>query len=126
MNWLGASLMVVIFAMLIHLVKMVQFSIEVVQQSKRSVAVMLNSELDDDAKEVALRSHAVNLFTLLILLIAGSAVALLAPVGLIWILDLAGFFSFKGVLEILQRWDFLVGATIVGIGIYLVLRKLTP
>jgi len=124
MNLLGATLVVIIFAVLVHVVGLLRRTMEVVALSKDSVSVFRNPGLDDEAKEKALQKHAVRLFVLLVLLILGSAVALLAPVGMIWLLGMAGMFSVDGVLDMLQRWDFLIAATVIGVGIYPILRRL--
>jgi len=124
MNLLGATLVVILFAVLVHVVRLVRWTTEVVAESRESAAVLKNPGLDDEEKEKALQKHAIRLCVLFLLLVLGSAVALLAPVGLIWLMDAAGLISLDGVLDMLQRWDFLAAATVIGSGIYLILRRL--
>ncbi len=126
MNLLGATLVVIVFAILVHLLGLVPRTMEVVARSRESTAVLKDPKLDDDAKEKALQGLAMRLFVLLGFLIVGSAVALLAPVGMIWLLDIAGMVSLDGVLDMLQRWEFLIAATILGVGIYLAVWRRDP
>jgi hypothetical protein len=58
-----------------------------------------------------MQAHAKRLFVLFFLLTLGAAAALLLPVGVIWLLDGAGVFSYDGVLRVLLSWEFLLGTT---------------
>lgn len=125
MNLLGAILVVVVFALLIHFVGLIKNSLEVIDCSKESANVLTNPNLKDDVKEKILQKAAIRLFILFGMLILGSVAALLVPIALMWFLDMIGILSFSNVLVILQRWDFLTTATVLGIIIYLMISKLT-
>jgi len=51
------------------------------------------------------------------------AIALVAPMAVIWLLDVIGFMSFDGVSSMLVRWDFMLGATVLGVGLFVVLIR---
>lgn len=125
-DWLGAVLVVVLFAMLVRLVRLVDNSQAALTISRRSLATMRDASLSDDDKEIAVRRHAYSLLVLLGILTAGGAFALLAPLGLIWLLEFVGLFSLDGVLRVLMRVEFMVGAAILGTGIYVAVVKWLP
>jgi hypothetical protein len=124
MNLLGALLVVVVFALLIHFVGLIKNSIEVIDCSKESASVLSNPNLKDDVKEKILQKKAIRLFVLFGMLILGSVAALLIPIALVWFLDIIGILSFSDVLVILQRWDFLTAATVLGIIVFLIIKKI--
>lgn len=117
MALIGASLVVLGFATLAHLMDLVPKSVSVLGHSRSAVAVMRDSNLNDDEKESALQASALALVRLLMQLLAGSAVAALVPIGLIWLLDMLGLMSFEAVLDTLASWRFLLAATVVGTGV---------
>jgi len=89
--------------------------------------VLRDASLNDREKETALQRHAKRLFVLLGRLAGGSGLALGGPLLAIWILDRTGMASFPNTLLVLQRLDFLVGTIVVGLGGYLLVRRLrTP
>lgn len=124
MSVIGASLVVAGFAVLAHYIGLLRWTGEVMGHVKKSMSVLKDSQLDDYAKEKALKSSSIKLFRLLGLLIVGSATAVLAPVGLVWLLDAIDLMSLDEVMDMLMRWDFLMTATIVGLLTFFMLRKL--
>ncbi len=125
MNLLDAVIVVAVFAVLIHLFGIIKYSLEVISTSKESANALRDSSLEDYLKEKILQRKAIRLFVLFGILLLGSITALTVPIALIWILDAIGIFSFTDVLQILQRWDFLITATVLGIFAYLIIKKLT-
>ena len=73
-------------------------------------------------KERALRREAVRLFGLFGVLLGGGIVALVLPLGGIWILDRFGLASLSQVLSVLERLDFLLAVTAAGIAGYFLAR----
>lgn len=119
----GAVVVVGLFVWLVHVLKLVPLAKDAIAISRRSAAIMGDSTLDDDAKETAIQQSAVRLIKLSFLLLVGSAVALAAPMGVIWLLEVVGLVSLDAVVTILLRSDFLVLATVVGIASFVVLER---
>ena len=120
---LGASLVVVGFVVLAHFVGLIPKTAEVLARTRESIAVLKDPQLDDDSKERHMQQNAIVLFKLLGLLLLGSAVALLTPFAIIWLADIAGLLSLNSSIEMLLRWDFLLGATVIGFAAYYGLRR---
>ena len=72
MNLLGALLVVVVFAMLVHALRLPSRTMEVAVCAREATAVLKEPGLDDDAKEKVLQGLAMRLFGLLGLLTVGS------------------------------------------------------
>lgn len=123
MSVIGAVVVVGLFVWLVHVLRLVPLAKDAIAISRRSAAIMRDSTLDDDAKESAMQQSAVRLMKLSFMLLVGSAVALAAPMGVIWLLEVAGLVSLDDVVAILLRWDVLVLATVVGIGSFVVLER---
>lgn len=123
-GFLGACLVVAGFVVLAHFVGLIPRTAEVVSRSKESIAVLKDPQLDDDAKEQFMQRNAVALFKLLALLLLGSAIALLAPFAVIWLAEKVGLLSLDSTMEMLLRWDFLLGATVVGFAAFFGMRRL--
>ena len=111
----GAIFLVVGFVVLVKVFGLLKKCSEVLDLARTSLAVLRNPSLDDDAKESALQSNAMKLFTLFLLLTAGAALALVLPAGLIWVLDLLHVVSLRAVLELTLSWQFLLASTVVGV-----------
>jgi hypothetical protein len=123
MNLLGAVIVVGLFIWLLDVLKLVPLATDAIAVSRRATATMRDSALDDEAKETALQQGALRLMKLSALLLVGSVAALAAPMGAIWLLELAGLMSLQGVVAILMRWDFLLLATVVGVAAFIVLQR---
>jgi hypothetical protein len=111
----GAIFLVVGFVALVKAFGLVRKCGEVLALARSSLAVLRNPALDDDAKESALQSNAMKLFSLFVLLTGGAALALALPAGLIWILDVLHIVSLRAVLETTLSWQFLLASTLIGV-----------
>ena len=111
----GAIFLVVGFVALVKVFNLPGKCSEVLDLARASLTVLRNPSLDDAAKESALQSNAVRLFSLFLLLTAGAALALVLPTGLIWLLDLLHVVSLRAVLEVALSWQFLLATTVVGV-----------
>ena len=123
MDLLGAALVIVLFAILLHLVRLVPKTKEVILIGQQAIATLRNETLSDYEKERKMQQNSLRLFRLLIVLLAGSLFALLLPLALIWLSEFAGIFSVEGVLDMFLRWDFILGGSILGIATYIVSVK---
>lgn len=123
MAWALAGLVVVLFAALIHRLRLPVRAREVATGATICVRVLRDTALDDDAKARALRRQAARFFTLSAILVGGSALALSVPLGGVWVLDLAGVASLPDVLTVLARPDFLAAVSLAGAAAYLAVRR---
>ena len=120
----GAVIVVVTFAILIEVFKLVDMTGQVSALAKNAAGVLRDPILSDDKKEVALQKATLKLFRLFAMLVVGSLLALFLPLAAIWLFSFVGIFDFQAVLKMLQRWDFLLASTILGVFIFLLVRKI--
>ena len=125
MNLIGASLVVIAFAVLAHYIGLVRWTGEVMLHARQAAAVLQDSALDDLAKEKAMQVAAIQLFKLLGLLILGSLAAVTLPIGAIWLADAGVLLSFDDVLAMLVRWEFLLAATVIGFTVFFLLHRIS-
>jgi len=123
MNVVGAALVVVLFAVLLHIIGLVARTREVLSIGHRAAATMRDTALTDAHKERLMQQNSLRLFRLLAELLLGTAIALLGPLALIWLAQLAGWVTVEGVLAMFLRWDFIAGATVLGIAAYITSAK---
>lgn len=124
MNFLLAALVVVIFSVTIEWLDLAGRAREVVRRARDSVDIIREPSLDDETKERRLQEHAVRLFGLLGILVGGSLLALLLPLFGVWSLEQVGMASLSAVLSVLERIDFLAGAAVLGVLVYLVAHRI--
>jgi hypothetical protein len=120
---IGASFVVIAFAVLAHYIGLIRWTGEVVRHARRANEVLQNSALDDFTKEKAVQSVAIELFKLLGLLSVGSIIAVGLPIAVVWLAGAAGMLSFDAVMVMLLRWEFLLAATVVGTAVFFLLRR---
>ncbi|MFC1597317.1 hypothetical protein ACFL5Q_05180 [Planctomycetota bacterium] len=123
MNYLGALLIVAGFVVILRALNVVAKTMIVVETARHAVAVLRNPEMDDDAKEAAMQRYALNLFGLFFVLLFGSALAILTPVGIVYLLDLAELLSLSSVLETTLSWDFIAATTALSLVIWWLMRR---
>lgn len=111
----GAIFLVVGFVVLVRIFGLIRKCGEVFELAGSSLAVLRNPSLDDAAKESALQSHAIRLFSLFFFLTAGAGLALALPTGFIWMLDALHVVSLRAVLDVALSWQFLLGSTLAGV-----------
>lgn len=119
MNVVLATLVVVGFALTIEYLDLPGHARTAGQRGIASLQVIRNSSMKDREKEKALQRQARSLFGLLCILLGGSALAIAVPLAGVWALTQLGLGSFAGTLSVLERLDFLAGATAVGVLGYL-------
>lgn len=125
MNLFLAVLVVVAFAVILESLDLPERAREVGSRARDSLGTLRSTELDDRVKEKALQRQAVRLFGLLGILAGGSLLAVGLPLLGVWLLQLVGVASLDGVLSVLERLDFLAGATVIGGLTYLVVRRVS-
>ena len=118
MDLIGALLVILLFAFLLHLVRLVSKTKKVLSIGQQAIATLRNNALSDDEKERKMQQDSLRLLRLLFVLTSRGLVAILLPLVLIWLFSLVGLFSFEGVLSMFMRWDFILGSTALGIATY--------
>lgn len=124
MSWFLAACVVVSFAAILEGLRLPWYARQVGDRARESLAVLRDAELDDREKERRMQRQSLRLFGLLAILVGGSVLAIGVPLGLVWGLEQMGVGSFGATLDVLERWDFLVGATVLGGGAYWALSRL--
>jgi hypothetical protein len=113
--WIAAGFLVVGFLVLLRLFGLVENSRIVLGVSRRSLGVIRNASLSDEAKERALQSDAKELFRLFFVLAFGGAAALLLPLGVVWLCDWLGLLSLQAVFDVALSPAFLIGSGILAV-----------
>ena len=111
-QWIAAGFIVAGFVVLAKLSGFVEKSRSVIVVSQRSLAIVRNAGLSDDVKETALQENAKRLFGLAFSLAFGASVALLAPIGLIWLCDCVGWISLSSVCEVAMSPAFIAVSSV--------------
>ena len=120
----GAVFVIAGFLFLMTLFGLVERSARVFVVSKAATRDLTDSTLDDDAKETAIRAHAKTLGGLFVLLALGGFGAVVAPLGVIALLDAFAIVSFDNVMNALMSWWMIGAAAIVFAAV--VARKRRP
>jgi hypothetical protein len=110
--WIAAGFLVTGFVVLAKSFGLVEKSGDVVLLSRRSLAIVRNPNLSDDTKEVALQQNAKRLFALAFSLALGTAAAVLAPTGVIWLCDRLGWISLASVFEVAVSRTFIAASCV--------------
>jgi hypothetical protein len=126
MSLIGSILIVVLFMVLLQVLRLVDRAREAIEVSRISMEIMRDASLGDEEKEVGIQRNALRLFRLLFILAFGFALALMAPVGIIWLLDLSGLLSLSAVLALMVRWDFILVTSVICVIYIVVVAKREP
>ncbi|WP_052055353.1 sulfotransferase [Myxosarcina sp. GI1] len=98
-QWIGAIFLVVGFVILFQLLGLVEKSKNVTGIAFKSLNIIGSPALSDEEKESELQKNSRKLFGLFFILAGGGAIALLLPVGILWIGDRLGWLSLTSVLD---------------------------
>lgn len=120
---IAAAFIVWGFAKILSRLGLVEVAAEVRHLSQRSLEVLRDSLLDDDAKEAAMQANARALFVKFIRLTLGLALALLIPIALIWGVAQTGAVSFDTVIDVSLTWPFLLGGGIFFVAVLLLGKR---
>ena len=123
MNLALALFVVAGFAATLERLRLPARAREVGEHSTACLNVLRDDSLDDAGKEQALQARSRQLFRLLGIPTGGSALALGLPLAGVWLLSRVGVGTFTGTLHVLQRIDFLVATTVVGLLAYLLVQQ---
>lgn len=111
--WMAAGFLVVGFVVFAKLFGLVEKSGDVVAVSRGSLAILRDRSLSDDEKETSLQKNAGQLFRLAFSLGLGSAAAVLAPLGMLWVCDRLGWVSLASACDTAVSPPFLAASGVL-------------
>lgn len=112
-QWVGAIILVAGFVILIQLLGVIKKSHNVVRIALHSLKIIGSSRLSDEQKESKLQKNSKRLFGLFLVLACGSAIAILIPLGILWIGDYLGLLSISKVLATTISPVFILASTVL-------------
>jgi hypothetical protein len=95
-------LSVALFVYLLVLFQLVEKSREIFVISRKATQVLTSSQLSEDVKEKAMRTAAIQLASLFVVITSGVAVSIITPWAILWLIDRFGFTSLAAVLDELK------------------------
>lgn len=99
MSFLGTILLVVGFVVIVRALDMAGTGQAVIKEANDALAVVRSRTICDDDKEAAMKATTRRLFGHFFSLAFGSVLALLAPVGVVWVGSHVGIFDFNAVID---------------------------
>ena len=120
-----ASLIVVVFIAIAHLLELPKQTTEVMQRSKAAAADLRSRTLSDEEKETLVQGHAIRLMRLFVMITGSCALALGVPIGIVALLELAGVAELEPVLEATITWEFLTASSLIICALVFVVRRRT-
>jgi hypothetical protein len=125
MSYVGAIGLVLGFVAVAHGLGMVRRAKRVFARSRQAMGDMFDPQLSEEEKEKRLRSHAVGLLGLFAALVGISVLALGAPVLVLVGADRLGWLSLEDSIALTLEWPFLVGVTVVMLGLWWLAGKVS-
>ncbi len=117
-----AIIIVALFIGTFRLFKIVPIAAEVFTVTRRVTAVILDSALDDDAKERAVRDASKRLMIQFLQITIRGAAVLAVPTVVLYGVDWVGLASFEDIVAFLLRWEVILISTLAVVLISLVWR----
>jgi len=122
MAYVGGAILVVGFVVLIKYLKVIEKSSRVLLIARQSVSIIRDTNNSDLQKEIAMQKYSKELLFLFLVIMAGSALAVIIPTALVWLMDLSGILSFQNVIEVVLSWRFIVSSIIISVFLLWILR----
>ena len=119
-QWLGATLFIVSFVILVQLFGLATRSKDIVTIAHRSLEIIRSPRVSDEVKESLLQENSKQLFRLFFIIVFGGASAVMIPMGLLWCFDRFGWLSLSAVFDTLFSPVFLITSSLIAV---LALRK---
>ncbi|MEM9272282.1 MAG: sulfotransferase [Cyanobacteria bacterium P01_F01_bin.143] len=111
-EWITSGLLVVAFVGLMKTLRLSNRGNEIIEVAIDSLETLSSSQLDDKGKESELQKNSLKLFGLFFKLIFGLAVALVLPLGLLWLADRMQLISLDAVFKLTISPLFLIVSTL--------------
>ncbi|MBK8979382.1 MAG: hypothetical protein IPM29_26080 [Planctomycetes bacterium] len=123
MTWVAAAWLVVGFLLAARLLGLPDRAAEVFARSRAAVRDMRDPALDELEKEKRVQRHALRMLALFAIVTLGLALALAAPLAVVWGLELLGAASVERTLELSLSGPFLLAACVVTVAALPLLRQ---
>ena len=117
-QWLGAIILVVGFVVIIQLLGLAQKSQYVIRIALHSMKIISSSRLSDEQKESKLQKNSRRLFGLFFVIALSAAIAIVVPLGILWLAERLGWLSVAAALETTVSPIFLIASTLLAIAIF--------
>ncbi|NEQ72176.1 MAG: hypothetical protein F6K23_03250 [Okeania sp. SIO2C9] len=114
-HWIGATLFVVGFLILVQRFQLVEKSKETTAIGSSCLDVIRSSELSEEEKESLLQKNAKHLFGLFFILAFGGIASVVLPLGLLWLGEQLGWLSLDAVFKTLLSPVFLIISTVLAV-----------
>ena len=124
MSLLVSGLVVLLFLTLLVLCRVIELSTRAIELARNSMAAIADQALDDETKEKIVQQSALKLFRVLGGLIIGFFVALVAPLGSVYLLQFVGVVSAEAVFMMLLRWEFIALSSVVCVVAFILIKRL--
>jgi hypothetical protein len=121
--WASAASAVIAFSVAFLASGLIGVARQAAAAARDSLRALSDPSLDDAAKESHARAASLKLFGAFAGIALRSALVLLAPVAALWVFDALGLVPLDAAFDFLLRWDVLLLATLLGVGVWFVLRK---
>ncbi len=116
-QWLGAIILVVGFIGLFQLLGLTEKSKEAIAIAHQSTEIIRSAQLSDEQKESRLQKNSQKLFGLFFILAVNGAIAILIPLGILWLGDRLDWLSLDAAIETTLSPTFLVVSGILAIAL---------
>jgi hypothetical protein len=113
--WLCAIFLVLGFIVISKAIGLIENGSRVFVVAQQSIGILQDANMDDLVKEKAIQGFAKELIKLFSLITIGSLIALMVPLGIVYLLSLFGIVSFPEVLELSLSWKFIALILIVSV-----------
>lgn len=107
MTWVGTVFFVLGFVFLAKIFQLLEKNARVIVIARDAASIVRSEEMDDYQKEAKLQQYAKELFGLFLSTVALTLGAIAIPLGLIWLMELAGLLTVKGVLDTMLSLRFI-------------------
>jgi len=109
---------VLLFLVAFQLVRIVPAARRAIAIAQGALGAMRDPALNDDAREKAVQRASIALFGAFGSILLRSLLALAAAVAPIWLADQVGWAQTESVVDLLSRWDIIVGASVLICGLF--------
>lgn len=116
-QWLSAIILVVGFIGLFQLLGLTEKSKEAIEVAHQSTEIIRSAQLSDEQKESRLQKNSQKLFGLFFILAINGAIAILIPLGILWLGDRLGWLSLDAAIETTLSPTFLIVSGILAIAL---------
>lgn len=107
-SYIGAGFIIISFISIIHYFGIIEKAKDTLKVARNAFSDLQNPNLDDDAKQMASKSHAKHLLFLSIRILYGTAVALILPIVVLWAIEWFGILSVSSIITTAVSWQSLL------------------